>query len=231
MNHMEDIRVKISSKVEQAEACSPFLFIGSNTELLNTKVKEEALQLLRDFWVPQAQLFILEDNGENIKIQDIKRFVKPWELSTPYKFQIFLIENIARMTLQSFNSCLKFFEEPGIQNLIFCTNKSEAWVIDTILSRVQVVDLWLYTSFSENSFYFSLLEGYHKNKTSEIFSYFYRNKLEKHEYLDFLKSMIAYSKKHFVFLDFLLELEEDINLIEKNNVNAKYVVDKYLLKI
>jgi len=76
-----------------------------------------------------------------------------------------------------------------------------------------------------------LLDSYLSKKSPEIFSYFFRNKLEKDDYLKFLKNMILYSKKYGVFLDLLIELDEDINLIQGNNVNAKYIVDKYLLKI
>jgi hypothetical protein len=70
-----------------------------------------------------------------------------------------------------------------------------------------------------------------EKRNSEIFSYFFRNKLEKFEYVEFLKSLILYAKKHLVFLDLIEEINEDINLVEKNNVNVKSIVDKYLLKI
>ena len=78
---------------------------------------------------------------------------------------------------------------------------------------------------------FNILDNYLKKRDSEIFSYFFRNKLEKFEYIEFLKNLIIYSKKNFVFIDLIEEIDEDINLIEKNNVNAKSIVDKYLLKI
>jgi hypothetical protein len=44
------------------------------------------------------------------------------------------------MTLQASNSLLKFFEEPGKQNIIFLSAKSESGILDTILSRVQTVN-------------------------------------------------------------------------------------------
>jgi len=221
----------IVTQIEKGEEISPFLFLGTNFELLNSHVNWLGIQVLEKFDVPKVNFLVLEDNGENIKIKDIKDFIKPAELGTPYKFQIFLIENISRMTLASFNSCLKFFEEPWVQNIIFLTNKSESWIIDTILSRVQIVNFWGNTQIPENNFYFSMLDSYLQTRSSEIFSYFFRNKLEKREYTDFLKNMILYSKKHWVFLDLLEEIDEDITLIETNNVNAKVVVDKYLLKI
>ena len=221
----------IVKQLDKGENISPFLFLWVNSEILNSDVALVAREVLVHFWIQEMYLSILEDSGEPIKIKEVKEFIKPSELWTHYKFQIFLIENISRMTIASFNSCLKFFEEPWVQNLIFLTNKSQAGIIDTILSRVQIINVWWNTQVLENNFYFSLLDSYLQNKSSEIFSYFFRNKLEKREYIDFLKNMILYSKKHWVFLELLEEIDEDITLIETNNVNAKGVVDKYLLKI
>lgn len=222
---------QISERIKKGECLSPFLFIGQNTEILNSKVEEIILELFSEFEIPKVNLIKLEDNWENIKIQEIKAFTKKWELGTPYKFQIFFIENVSRLTLQSANSCLKFFEEPWIQNIIFLTNSWENGVLETILSRVQTVNLWLNKKVEQNTFYFNLLDNYLEKRNSEIFSYFFRNKLEKFEYIDFLKNLILYSKKNFVFLDLIEEIDEDINLVEKNNVNAKGIVDKYLMII
>ena len=202
-----------------------------NLEILNSEVNKISLELLKKYEIPNIFIIKLEDNWENIKIQEIKNFIKKWDLGTPYKFQIFFIENIWRLTLQSSNSCLKFFEEPWIQNIIFLTNSWENWILETILSRIQTINLWLNKKIEENAFYFNLLDNYLEKRNSEIFSYFFRNKLEKFEYIDFLKNLILYSKKNFVFLELIEEIDEDINLIEKNNVNVKSVVDKYLLKI
>ena len=228
---MRDNFKNITEIINKGEEISPFLFLGENTEMLEAQIFQLATSILDEYSVPHVNLLKLEDNWENIKIKDIKEFIKPWELGTPYKFQIFLIENVSRMTLQSFNSCLKFFEEPGLQNIIFLTNKSESGVLDTILSRVQTIHSWLHKTLVEDAFYFSLLNSYLNKKSPEIFSYFFRNKLEKQDYINFLKNMILYAKKHWVFLDLLEDLDEDINLVQGNNVNWKYIVDKYLLKI
>ena len=226
-----DIVKKIISKIEKGEENSPFLFLWQNLEILNSEVNKISLELLKKYEIPNIFIIKLEDNWENIKIQEIKNFIKKWDLGTPYKFQIFFIENIWRLTLQSSNSCLKFFEEPWIQNIIFLTNSWENWILETILSRIQTINLWLNKKIEENAFYFNLLDNYLEKRNSEIFSYFFRNKLEKFEYIDFLKNLILYSKKNFVFLDLIEEIDEDINLVEKNNVNAKGIVDKYLMII
>ncbi len=225
---------QISEKIKKSEEISPFLFTGQNTELLNSKVEEIILELFWEFEIPKVNLIKLEDNWENIKIAEIKEFIKKWNLWTPYRFQVFFIENVSRLTLQSANSCLKFFEEPWIQNIIFMTNSWENWILETILSRVQIINfnkVALATWKEQNTFYFNLLDNYLEKRNSEIFSYFFRNKLEKEELLDFLKNLILYAKKNLVFLNLIEEIDEDINLIKKNNVNVKNIVDKYLMKI
>jgi hypothetical protein len=49
--------------------------------------------------------------------------------------------------------------------------------------------------------------------------------------LEFLENLVIYAKKNFCFIDFLNELEEDINWIKQNNLNARFVVDKWIWKI
>ncbi|MDP3380838.1 MAG: hypothetical protein Q8S84_04915 [bacterium] len=76
-----------------------------------------------------------------------------------------------------------------------------------------------------------MIEKYILNKNTEIISYYYRNKLEKQDYIIFLENLIIYSKENLVLINFLNEIDEDINTIKQNNVNAKYIVDKWLLRI
>ena len=221
---------KLKQNIKIGESNSPILFSGQNLELLNQEVKGIASSLLSDFDVPSINLFILEDNWEKIKIDEIKRFLEISNSTTPYTFQIFFIENISRMTLQATNSCLKFFEEPWAKNLIFLTNFGEAGVLDTILSRVQTVDLWLSSTESKDEFFYSIIDS-HLRGSTELISYFFRNKLEKPEYIRFLKTIILYIRDNLVFLNYLDELEDDINAVANNNVNARWVVDKWILKL
>lgn len=98
-----------------------------------------AEQLLQQFQIDKNSLFVLEDTGESIKIEEIRKFLSSANEKPRFLFQVFIIENISRLTLQSANACLKFLEEPGFGNIIFLTNQSEAEVLDTILSRVQTI--------------------------------------------------------------------------------------------
>lgn len=218
-------------QVNKGDKKSPFLFLGKNSEILNSEIKNLWLEILKHFEIPKIYLYILEDNWEKIKLKDVKEFIYPSMSKPPYKFQIFIIENISRFTPWSANSMLKLFEEPDVTNLIFLTNSSESWVLDTILSRVQIINLWGQSTIKKNNFLYNLIRNYVRNKNTEVLSYFYRNKIEKEEYINFLENLVIYAKENLVLIDFLTEIDDDINAIKQNNVNAKYVIDKWLLRI
>jgi len=227
----KNILENIIWQVNKGDKKSPFLFLGKNPDLLNSDVKNLWLELLKHFNIPSSYLYTFEDNGEKIKIKDISKFIELSNSKPPYKFQIFLIENISRFTIPAWNSLLKFFEEPDVTNIIFLTNNSESWILDTILSRVQTFDLWWITKIKKDEFLYSLIKNYINKKDTEILSYYFRNKLEKEEYISLLENLIIYSKENLVFINYLTEINEDINAIKQNNVVAKYIVDKWLLKL
>lgn len=224
---------KLKNNIKQGEQSSPCLFIWNNVELNNSKIKKISYDLLQEFWIPKTYLFIMEDNWENIKIQEIKEFIKLSQTKVPYEFQIFFIENISRLTLQAANSLLKILEEPWNQNIFFLSASWENNILETIISRVKIIDLGWNKKLQKNLFYSELIENYIKNKNDEILSYFYKNKFEKEEYLIFLENLIIYFKDNNINFDLKLlsDLDDDINWIKQNNLNAKNIVDKWLMII
>jgi hypothetical protein len=76
-----------------------------------------------------------------------------------------------------------------------------------------------------------MIKNYIEKKDTEILSYFFRNKLEKEEYINLLENIIIYAKENLILINYLEEINEDINSIKQNNVNGKYIVDKWLLRI
>ncbi len=227
----KEIIKNIISQIDKGEKKAPFLFLGKNTEILNEQVNEIWLHLLKHFEIPSTYMYKYEDDWEKIKIKDISEFVKFSNSKPPYKFQIFFIENISRFTISAWNSLLKFFEEPDVTNVIFLTNSSESWILDTILSRVQTLNLGWQSKIKKDEFIYSMINNYVNKKDSEILSYYFRNKLEKEDYITFLENLIIYSKNNLIFIDYLNEISDDINVIKQNNVNAKYIVDKWLMRI
>jgi hypothetical protein len=123
-----------------------------------------------------------------------------------------------------------------VHNIIFLTSAWENWILDTILSRVNIINIDTQKNeIKLNNFYYELIDNYKKNNSPEIFSYFFKSKLEKEEYIKLLENLIIYFKNNIqninINSDFLTELDDDINAIKQNNVNAKYIIDKWILKI
>lgn len=218
-------------KIEQGDQNSPCLFLWNNIELINAQIKEKAQELLKEFDIPKSYLYIFENKEQTIKIKEIKDFIELSQTKSPYKFQIFLIENIWNMTNSAWNSLLKILEEPWNNNIFFLTATWENNILDTILSRVQIINLWTSNKLQENYFYLELIENYKKNKNDEILSYFFTNKLEKEEYIKFLENLVLYFKKNISEIDinYFWELDNDINWIKQNNLLARNVVDKWLM--
>jgi len=221
----------LTQQINKDEWISPCLFLGENIEIINAQILQLAQTILQEKNIPLTYLYTLDDNWEKIKIAEIKNFIEPSHSLPGYAIQIFLIENISRFTIQSGNSCLKFFEEPGKHNIIFLTNTSESWVLETILSRVQTFQIWGTLNKSENPYFQSIIQEISQWNNTQALNYFYKTKIEKSEYIEFLKNIIYFAKKHFIFIEKLSEIESDIQWIEQNNVNAKYVIDKYLLTL
>ncbi|NVP17131.1 hypothetical protein HUU51_00215 [Candidatus Gracilibacteria bacterium] len=228
---MDNIISKIKEKLNKGEEVSPFLFIGKNLEIVNQKVLSLAKDLLKQYDIPNVYLYTLIDNGETIKVKEIKEFMNYTNSKPPFRFQIFFIENISRLNIASSNSLLKIFEEPGAQNIIFTSNAGENNILDTIISRVQIIQINTNDIKKEDQFYLSLIKSYTNKESDELLNYFFKNKLEKIDYINFLENLIIYAKKNLVLIDFLEEILEDLNGIKQNNLNAKYIIDKWLLKI
>lgn len=227
----------LSASIDKKGEISPFLFMWHDLVKVNFEVRDLIDSLFEKYKVDKNAFYLLEDNGENISIEDSKILVSKSLLKSQYKFQIFLIENISRLTIKASNALLKFLEEPGEGNLIFLTNKWENEVLDTILSRVQTININSKSIDYKNLVYYDLIDDYIKLWDIRLFSYFYNakcqdgKKLEKVQYIDFLKTLIKYIVDNKVFIELLDELNEDINAAEKNNVNPKYLVDKYIFRL
>ncbi len=228
----ESVKTKIQSSLQSGETLSPFLFLWSNLELLHSQLQDFTYELLEQHNIPKTSIISLPDDGENLKIQSIRTLLQSSSVKSTYSFQIFIIENISRLTLASSNSMLKFLEEPGEGNIIFLTNTSESGVLDTILSRVVSISpspSRRGLGWGQNAFFVDLLKNIDtKQGKQNILSYIYGLKWEKSEYIDFLQTLL---KAHILSAEDMQKLHDDIAGIENNNVLPKYILDKWIMRI
>ena len=225
----KSIAQKISKSIEKGEHISPFLFLWSNLKAVSQEIDEVVNELQDLYHFPNSYVYRLNDNGESIKIAETRVWFKRTHVSLDYPVQIFIIEKIGRLGIAASNSLLKVLEEPGAGNVIFLTNSSESWVLDTVLSRIQKVSY----NFEEKEHFTEYLEGlisdYVGNKSVEILGYFFWKQFEKQDGALFLYAIIELNKKTWKYSSFLPEIQWDLDALANNNINSKFVVDKYLL--
>lgn len=227
----DEILSMIKQKIENNTNFQPILFLWEN-KLLEPTLEYIISNLFSYFEVDKNSIYKLLDDWNSLKISNVREFVLKWNVKSSYRFQIFVIENIQRLTLESSNSLLKFLEEPWVWNIIFLTSNSSSMILDTILSRVLSIDLRWNKVFEKNEFYLNLIDDYINKKNANLLKYFFDDKkLEKTDYITFFENFIYYIKTNLVYTDLLENIEESINLINKNNVLPKYEIDKILIKL
>ncbi len=225
----ESVATKIHTSLKSGETLSPFLFLWSNLEILHSEIAIFTTDLLQQYNIPTTSIIKIEDDGENLKIEAIRSLLRSASVRANFDFQIFVIENISRLTLASSNSLLKFLEEPGEGNIIFLSNASESGILETILSRVVPVYENNTQKIGSNSFFVELLSNANTPSWKQtLLSYIYSSKLEKSEYIDFLQTIL---KSSSVTANQMQELSEDILAVSNNNVLPKYVLDKWVMEI
>jgi len=84
-----------------------------------------------------SDTILIQDDGEIIKIDDIRELIRKTNLTTQSNYRIFVIENIERMPIVSQNSFLKTLEEPPGKTMFILTTTQINQVLPTIRSRVR----------------------------------------------------------------------------------------------
>lgn len=227
-----DILTNLSDKINKKTFVQPILYIWQNDISLKLEIEKITWSLCENFEVPSHYIYTLKDDWESIKIDQIKAFLNPANIRPSYAFQIFIIENISRLTLQSANACLKFLEEPWVWNIVFLTNIWESNILETILSRVVQVNVSGTASTKNTDFYTDLIKNFMMYKDTALLNYFFASKnLEKNDYIDFLQAFLKFCIWNTAYLYLLEEINSSLNNITNNNALAKYEIDKILLKI
>lgn len=82
---------------------------------------------------------LFEDNGESIKIEEIRKIIERLSMTRQAQYKILLIQSLERMTTEAANSFLKMLEEPPSRTVFIMTTDNIRLILPTILSRVRVV--------------------------------------------------------------------------------------------
>ena len=228
VNKVQDIFLE---KLQAGGEISPFLFCDTHLELLHQQIHVTFESCKIQFWLDNQSIFSLWDTWETLKIEEVKQFLSQTQTRPRFAFQIFYIERFSRMTPQAQNACLKFLEEPGEGNIVILTNQTESWILETILSRVQKYTFFTTQATSIHQFFHEMIHSRIQKSSDELIRYFFSAKLEKQEYIDFLQSLLIYMIQKAEMLEWLDELQEDIQGVVQHNLQGRYVVDKWILRI
>lgn len=227
-----NIFLDIEKKINSSHNFQPILFLWENLELLNKTIYDFIIDILNKEQIDKNYLNLLKTDDKTIKIEVFKEFIKKSFIKPSFKFQFFFIEDFFKSTIQTFNASLKFLEEPWEKNIVFLTSKTTSWIPETVLSRLKIIELKQDLTKAPNNFYLNLIDDYITKKDVNLINYFFTNqKLESSEYIDFLNTLKIYLINNYLNLELLSLVENSINLIEKNNVLPKNIIDKILLKI
>jgi len=80
---------------------------------------------------------VMKDNGESIKIDEVRELIRKTNLTSQGGYRIILIENVERMPIEAQNSFLKTLEEPPGETIFILTANHIDQVLLTIQSRVR----------------------------------------------------------------------------------------------
>jgi DNA polymerase-3 subunit delta' len=82
-------------------------------------------------------LIVMPDNGESVKIDDVRALIRKTNLTSQGGRRIVLIEGLERMPVEAQNSFLKTLEEPPGKTVFLMTATQVKKILPTILSRVR----------------------------------------------------------------------------------------------
>ncbi len=85
--------------------------------------------------------WILRDEGESLKIEEVRELLTHLSTTTSSRYRIVLIQNLERITPEAANAFLKTLEEPIPGVIFLMTTTQKERILPTILSRTRVISL------------------------------------------------------------------------------------------
>ena len=117
------------------------LFTSSNFSLIQDKIDKICQQLDNIISPNNPDIFVINQNtGWTI---ELTRTLKNWLSQKPFNHQnkIIIIYQVHQFNIESQNALLKSLEEPGDNNYFILTSNKPSKVINTIISRCQIIKL------------------------------------------------------------------------------------------
>ena len=105
-------------------------------------------------------VFRMRDNGEIIRIDQVRDIIRKTNLTSQGGRRIILIDNIERMLIAAQNSFLKTLEEPAGNTIFLMTSTKLNQVLPTIKSRVRMYSFY---NIDDNVLHNALLSQYGEN--------------------------------------------------------------------
>lgn len=81
----------------------------------------------------------LIDDGESIKIEEVRKLVERLNMTRQSSYKIVLIQSFERMTTEAANSFLKMLEEPPEKTVFIMTTNNVRLLMPTVVSRVRMI--------------------------------------------------------------------------------------------
>ena len=111
---------------------------------LNKEQKDMHLELLRNNIHPDV--FFLEEGENEIKIEQIRKFLAKITFKSTYGYKFAIIDDINSINSNGVNALLKTLEEPPDNTFFFIINHKISKILDTIFSRCNEIKM----NFSNN---------------------------------------------------------------------------------
>ncbi len=144
--------LQIEKDIESGNLAHAYLLAGANSVGKYTVAKKMAgiLQCENDFCHQCNTCLQVEkgchidtvefvDEGESIKIDEVRKIVERLNMTRQSRYKILLIQGLERMSIEASNSFLKTLEEPPSRTVFIMTTNNIRLILPTILSRVRIV--------------------------------------------------------------------------------------------
>ncbi len=203
------------------------MLVESINYLNNTSIN--SLEDLRHVLVPNIYLYETEE--KSFKIETTRQIIEKANIKSSFEFNIFIIREIDKLTLQASNSLLKLLEDVPDWVIFLLTTFAKENLLETIRSRI--IEFWF------NELNFDIWDNikdmiwwlFEKDKMPFV-KYLLNEKIENHTYIWIMEYMLEIIKRKDISNPNLSKMIiEWISNTYSTNSNPKYILDRIVMDI